>query len=601
MRANYRQRGQNRLTNAEIEQGSRFDELDMRGLYASPHLQSDCLGTRLENAGELLLAARSEPEYDEFGEPIEGTGQVELDAHWVNASLRTSVATDIDPIDLADEDLTGLPLEAQERLHGLRSERKRQREKALAAAVIGIDREARRRDELLDEQRNRREDYLDRVLGAGLTRYDPFERLDGGTAATVRETAAKLSDRLLTGPTLEALEHRLAGKVLGGQSLYTAMSNLQDECFQEAGVIQPIATVPVIPSKYNVEADIQGEVTTLWQPKSSSQQQVGIIKDDTGTIKFTIWTRSGQDVILHEGDLVRIVAGKVGKYNDQATLAADSETLITIIDRGDGPAPRGDIADVDWEAVKERNIKRGIEQPHQVHSAKTIPAMGAPGVEKVSRPVHTPPDRLDESEGNGVDAGEWLKATEIYEEGGAIPLPEWWRTQDNVVTVDVDDDASSQAVNAAIQEVVANTSAPDAEPASAGWESDDTAETDAEQVVVPDGGQTIHKAPIPPGKRRFWALIRDEALFGTALQSVSESAPASTAASELVGVAERQEDVETTAISEPDIILPSTSATCPECTHDRAHYRLVQLRSIDEPPTRMLTCCKCANRWREDN
>ncbi|MFC7252017.1 hypothetical protein ACFQJ5_19795 [Halomicroarcula sp. GCM10025324] len=86
MRANYRQRGQNRLTNAEIEQGSRFDELDMRGLYASPHLQSDCLGTRLENAGELLLAARSEPKYDEFGEPIEGTGQVELDAHWVNAT-----------------------------------------------------------------------------------------------------------------------------------------------------------------------------------------------------------------------------------------------------------------------------------------------------------------------------------------------------------------------------------------------------------------------------------------------------------------------------------------------------------------------------------
>jgi hypothetical protein len=80
--------------------------------------------------------------------------------------------------------------------------------------------------------------------------------------------------------------------VARGQSVYTALSNVQEQFYQEAGVIQPISTVPVIPSKYNVEADIQGEVATLWYPKSNNQQQVGIIKDDSGTIKFTVWTRS---------------------------------------------------------------------------------------------------------------------------------------------------------------------------------------------------------------------------------------------------------------------------------------------------------------------
>lgn len=111
--ASYYQDGQNRLKNTDVEQGRRFDELTLRGLYESPHLESDCLGTRLDNAGELLIAARTEPEYDEFGLEVEGTRGQEIDSYWVNASLRTTQARDVDPIDLTDEDLTGLPLESQ--------------------------------------------------------------------------------------------------------------------------------------------------------------------------------------------------------------------------------------------------------------------------------------------------------------------------------------------------------------------------------------------------------------------------------------------------------------------------------------------------------
>jgi DNA-directed RNA polymerase subunit M len=68
----------------------------------------------------------------------------------------------------------------------------------------------------------------------------------------------------------------------------------------------------------------------------------------------------------------------------------------------------------------------------------------------------------------------------------------------------------------------------------------------------------------------------------------------------LTGVA-TPDSSETTATTESSLGLPTTTCRCPECAHDRAHYRLVQLRSIDEPPTRLLSCASCGQRWREDS
>ncbi|ERG93648.1 MAG: hypothetical protein J07HQW2_00081, partial [Haloquadratum walsbyi J07HQW2] len=495
--------GQHRLSNSDVEQDDRFDELRLRGLYESPHLESDCLGIRLENAGELMIAARREPEYDEFGLEIDGPGRYELDAYWVGASLRTTEGRDVDPMDLADEDLTGLPLEAQERLHGLREERKRQREKALAAHSIGIDRETRCREDILGECRERRAQRNERVIGAGIDRDNAFKHIDKNEneaeAEAVREVAARIEDHLITGPREEVLQHLLARKVRRGQDVFTAQSNTLEQLYQEASVIQPISisSVPIIPSKYNVEADIQGEVTTLWQPKSQSQQQVDLIKDDAGdTIKFTVWTRSRQSVIFHEGDLVRIRAGKVGKYQGQATLAADSETQIEVLERGDGPAPRGDILNVDWETYATRHREQGIEHPFQRHKACAIPTLGAPGVKEVSRPVHALADRLDQEKGGRLDALEWLKATEIFDEADSnVPFPTWWREQANVVSVIVDLDAEGNEIGAVIRETV-STCRPESIP--------------------------IPVTPVPRGKRRLWALIRDIDLFGTALDDDTE-------------------------------------------------------------------------------
>uniref|UniRef100_A0A6U5GW28 DNA-directed RNA polymerase subunit n=1 Tax=Calcidiscus leptoporus TaxID=127549 RepID=A0A6U5GW28_9EUKA len=43
-----------------------------------------------------------------------------------------------------------------------------------------------------------------------------------------------------------------------------------------------------------------------------------------------------------------------------------------------------------------------------------------------------------------------------------------------------------------------------------------------------------------------------------------------------------------------------TDASCPRCSHHRAYYQQLQIRSADEPMTTFYKCVDCGFRWRED-
>ena len=47
--------------------------------------------------------------------------------------------------------------------------------------------------------------------------------------------------------------------------------------------------------------------------------------------------------------------------------------------------------------------------------------------------------------------------------------------------------------------------------------------------------------------------------------------------------------------------LPTTSAHCPKCDNDRAHWYMQQIRSADESETRFFVCTECRHKWREDD
>lgn len=43
--------------------------------------------------------------------------------------------------------------------------------------------------------------------------------------------------------------------------------------------------------------------------------------------------------------------------------------------------------------------------------------------------------------------------------------------------------------------------------------------------------------------------------------------------------------------------VDQTEATCPACSHGKAYFMQIQIRSADEPMTIFYKCTKCAKMW----
>ena len=83
---------------------------------------------------------------------------------------------------------------------------------------------------------------------------------------------------------------------------------------------------------------IEVTVERLVEPTTSSQQQIGIIEDETGKAKLIIWSGSGQDVVLDEGDVIRMEHAMPGYHQKALTLSTVTKTDIFVFENGTGPA-----------------------------------------------------------------------------------------------------------------------------------------------------------------------------------------------------------------------------------------------------------------------
>ncbi|WP_435181470.1 hypothetical protein [Halorussus sp. AFM4] len=309
---------------------ARREEQDINGLYQTPDLERTPVASQIDNAGALILETTRTEQGDE------------MNAYWKTAA---AVSDEMREIPGPDEDVyEGKTLATEERMRGEQKERERQREKAIAAAEAGIDRAARCRNEVEADAAVAHADFEARAASAGQgadpAEPDVRERLDAEDLAAVNAQARKLEQKVANAPKRSAISRMLAEKVDAGKGMMAAVIETKEELQEESGCPQPIETLEPWMAEYELSVTVQGEVTTLWEPASVNQQQVGIIEDEHGgTIKLTIWENSMQTTVLHEGDTVRLTAAKVGWYNGRPTVAADSETNIQILERGDGPAP----------------------------------------------------------------------------------------------------------------------------------------------------------------------------------------------------------------------------------------------------------------------
>jgi replication factor A1 len=118
---------------------------------------------------------------------------------------------------------------------------------------------------------------------------------------------------------------------------------------------------------------LEGKVVSLAAPASPAIAQSGIVADESGAIRFVVWTKSNAPK-MKEGAWYRIESAVVDEYKNIPNLKVHSGTTITEIDKTDplipSPVPVKDLrpgigsvrAKViqEWEVTHERMLQSGI-------------------------------------------------------------------------------------------------------------------------------------------------------------------------------------------------------------------------------------------------
>jgi hypothetical protein len=245
-----------------------------------------------------------------IGNEVSGSEQAveqELETVEEGPELRPSVEQEIHAkVDTHHPDARpeGMTLEAEERFVAREDEIRRTRQRWDRRQTS--DREARTRTVVSADTRYAREEPP----------QDPREQLDKEQLAEVNRHAARIADRL-EGRSRAAAAYRLAREVLDGREMLEAALAVREELQATPGIPVPIAEIGAVPRS---AVDIEGVVVKLWKPSHHRIQQVGLIEDESGRTRFTVWERSNQPW-MSEGEYVRLRNVEKSWYEGRVSVA----------------------------------------------------------------------------------------------------------------------------------------------------------------------------------------------------------------------------------------------------------------------------------------
>ncbi|GAB7010829.1 DNA-binding protein [Halorubrum trueperi] len=248
-------------------------------------------------------------ETPEFEATVEEETQAKVDANHPDGIADTS-----------EDRIHGVTLEQEERIQA----REAELERISAQAELGTQdgREERTR-EVVVEQCGRDEPEP-------VERTDPREKLTQENLAAVNKQAMRIKEEVDGGWSRAVVAKQLAEKVQRGQDVTKAVLETLEELKAVPGAIVPIADVPDVPVG---EVAVEGEITELWSPSASNIQQVGLIEDESGRTKFTVWEKS-RKTMVREGQTVRFRAVKKNWYQGRCSLAITGWSQIEFPERG---------------------------------------------------------------------------------------------------------------------------------------------------------------------------------------------------------------------------------------------------------------------------
>lgn len=283
-------------------------------------MSSNSSSSKVVSVDEQAFKRTDEQAVDEDGFPVvdetpefEATVEQETQAK-VDANHPDGIA------DTSEDRIHGVTLEQEERIQA----REAELERISAQAELGTQ----------DGREQRTREVVSELCGRDepepVERTDPREKLTQEELAEVNKQAMRISDEVQGGWSRAVVAKQLAEKVQRGQDVTKAVLETLEEVKAAPGAIVPIADVPDVPVG---EVTVEGTVQTLWEPSSTSIQQVGLIADDSGKIKFTCWEKSNQTVV-REGQKVRFRAAAKNWYEGRCSIALTGWSRIEFPERG---------------------------------------------------------------------------------------------------------------------------------------------------------------------------------------------------------------------------------------------------------------------------
>ena len=229
-----------------------------------------------------------------------------------------------------DTGLHGLPLQAEEKAIARETEKARTRARWDRRQTS--DREARTRQVATAGSRARRDTFAKRRAAvdpwADPDQPDPRESLTKDALAEVN-TAAKRIAANRNGWTAAAVSRQIARHVGDGLDMTAAVVRVAEQVRTASGTVIPIDAVSDVDRG---TVTIAGEWVEDWEPTSPAISQVGLLADDTGQIKVTMWRKSDQPRI-DEGERVRISNAKTSWYAGRVSVALTRRSQIGFPER----------------------------------------------------------------------------------------------------------------------------------------------------------------------------------------------------------------------------------------------------------------------------
>ncbi|WP_193310480.1 replication factor A [Halorubrum halophilum] len=259
-------------------------------------------------------------ETPEFEAAVEQETQAKVDANHPDGIADTS-----------NERIHGVTLEQEERIRA----REAELERISAQAELGTQegREQRTREVAAQGSKQRRREFQQRAASvdpmADPERDDPRAELSQDELATVNTEADRLATRV-DGWSRAAVSRRLVEAVVDGTDMTSAVVRVFEELQTAPGQVVPIGQLEDVDRK---EVSIAGRVKTLWDPSHPSIAQVGLIADESGQTRVTIWKASDAPWIA-EGEQVRIHGAARNWYEGRVSLAVTGWTTIHFPERG---------------------------------------------------------------------------------------------------------------------------------------------------------------------------------------------------------------------------------------------------------------------------